>query len=471
MSNAGNSSRPTFAREPIPTGVGALRNRQRVIVVVTEGAAPALLDRWCERGLLPGFSALRKQGVMGPLDAEGVPYEPPGLVSLLTGRTVGDHGFFSYWTCHDPGYQPQVLTSADRRHPLLWQQPDFAGLKFACIGLFGTHPPEPLDGFVITYPMYATLHACYPRDLQRTLAKRGIRPVHDVSIFWTGQPRSELLPRLLEADAQRGKAALALFDDGVDVVIVNLTSMDRTSHIYWQELERDPPDDEGSAVFAAYRTADQVIDAALGRVDERTHLIAFSEIGFGPLRAYCSINDVLASTGFLHCEDGGAIDFDRSRAYEAVQGTHGININLRDRYRSGVVASADYERVRDDVASALAQSHNPLTGLPFFTEVSRREEVYAGSAVDLAPDLILQPADWRYLPMGDPRWASHVHRTWQSGWHRPRSYWAGAGPAFSPGGREGDGRAATVVDVAATICAVLERQPPDQAGTSLAAHS
>lgn len=445
-----------------------MRNRQRVIVVVTEGAAPALLDRWCGQGLLPGFSRLREQGVMGPLDAEGVPYEPPGLLSLLTGRRAGDHGFFSYWTCHDPAYQPQVLTSSDRRHPLLWQQPDLAGLQFACIGLFGTHPPEPLDGSLITYPMHQTLHACYPADLQRKLAKRGIRPVHDVSIFWTGQLRSELLPRLLEADAQRGKAALALFDDGVDVVIVNLTSMDRTSHIYWQELEADPPDEQGSAVFAAYLTADQVIGAALDRVDEHTHLIAFSEIGFGTLRTYCSINDVLASAGFLHSDGGVAIDFSRSRAYEAVQGTHGININLRDRYHGGIVAPADYERVRSDVAAALAQSHNPLTGRPFFAEVNRREEVYSGSAVDLAPDLILQPADWRYLPMGDPRWASHVHRTWQSGWHRPRSYWAAAGPAFSASRRERDGQAASVVDVAATICAVLDRQPPEQAGTPLA---
>jgi predicted AlkP superfamily phosphohydrolase/phosphomutase len=432
--------------------------QQRTIVIITEGAAPALLDRWCAAGLLPGYARLRREGAHGALSAEGTPYEPPGLLSVLTGQRAADHGFFSYWTCHDPEYSPQVLGSGDRRHPLLWQQESFAGLRFACVGLFGTHPVEPMDGALISYPMHATLHACHPPDLQRRLAKDGIRPVHDVSIFWTGQPREHLLPRLLEADRQRGKAALALLPES-DVVIVNLTCIDRTSHIYWQELEHGPEREQESAVFAAYRTCDQVIQDALALAGDHTDVLAFSEIGFGPLRDYCSINDDLERAGLLAKTPDGGIDWANTTAFEAVQGTHGMNINVRDRYKHGTVRAEDVDRVRAEVGSVLLEILNPRTGLPFFSSVATREEVYPGTATAGAPDLIMEPADWRYLPMGDPRWASHVHRTWQSGWHRRESFWAGLGPGFAPG--HTDDAVASPIDIPVTLSRLHGRPVPE----------
>jgi len=436
------------------SAVGA---RRRVVVVVTEGATPHLLNRWCDRGELPSFARLRAHGAGGPLDAEAVPYEPPGLVSLLTGARAADHGFLSYWGVHDPDYRPQVLTSGQRRQPLLWQQPEAAGLRFACVGLFGTHPVEPFDGWLISYPMQTTLRGCHPATLQRELAARGIRPVHDVSIWWSGQARAELLPQLLDADERRGRAALALFDEGADAVIVNLTAIDRSSHIFWQELELGDEEERGSAVLAAYRTADRIIGWFLDRLDGDTTLLAFSEIGFGPLRAYCSVNEALEQAGLLaHGPDG--VDWGRSQAFESVQGTHGVNINLVGRYKSGTVAGGDYTRVRDETTAALLAAINPRTGLPLFDAVRPREEVYPGTAVEAAPDLILEPADWRYLPLGDPSWAGHVKRTWQSAWHRPRSYWAalGAGVRDSVQTRDASGPA----DMTAAVFAALDRDIP-----------
>lgn len=444
-----------------------MKGRRRAFVIITEGAAPELLDRWCADGQLPHLSRLRAMGASGTLAAEGVPYEPPGLVSLLTGQPAGEHGFFSYWTCHDAEYRPQVLTSRERRHPLIWQRPELAGIRTAAMGIFGTHPAEPLDGWLITYPMYPTLRAAYPSDLQQRLARRGIRPVHDVSIFWSGQPRDELLPQLLEADRQRGAMAMAFYEDGADLVLVNLTSIDRTSHIYLHELDAGSPHQSDSAVLAAYRTCDEVVGAALARLDGDTTLIAFSEIGFGPLRSYCSMNDELAALGLLSTDGDSGVDFSRSAAFEAVQGTHGVNVNLRGRYKHGTVAGVDYERARDDIAAGLLERVNPRTGLPFLSAVRRREEVYSGSAVSLAPDLILEPADWRYLPLGDPTWARHVHRTWQSGWHRNRSYWAAYGPDIRPGSYA---RIASPIDVTASVYHALARDlPADLVGTGLTA--
>jgi predicted AlkP superfamily phosphohydrolase/phosphomutase len=434
----------------------------RVVVLVTEGASPELLDRWCRRGWLPNFTRLLGQGSWGPLDSDGVPYEPPGLVSLLTGRRPGDHGIYSYWSCHDPAYQPQVLDSGSHPHPLLWHHPDLGGLKWASVGLFGTHPPSPMDGSLVTYPMRQTLHACWPPDLHRRLAGLGIKPVHDVSIWWSGQHRDELLPRLLEADARRGETAFTLFEDGADVTVVNLTAIDRCSHIYWQEMELGDAAEANGAVLAAYRNVDAILGRFLDRVDDRTTVLAFSEIGFGPLRAYCSMNDELAKAGLYARDAEGAVDWEKTAGFEAVQGTHGVNVNLVGRYEGGVVADRDYDKARDDLASALLAAVNPRTGLPYLSAVLRREEVHSGAAVGAAPDLILEPADWRYLPLGDTHWASHVRRDWQSGWHRPRSYWAAMGGAPRP---RAAARVARPVDMAAALCHAIGRDiPADFAG-------
>lgn len=439
-------------------------NTARVIAVITEGATPELLDRWVADGRLPNFARLFAEGVRGDLDAEGVPYEPPGLVSLLTGHRPGDHGIFSYWTCHDPEYRPQVENGEHRRHPLLWQQPELAGLRFASIGLFGTHPPEPMDGWVVSYPMQLTLRACYPTQLRRDLAAHGIAPTHDTAIWWHGQAKDEFVPDVLEADRRRGQAAMLLYDQGADAVLVNLTAIDRLSHIFWQELELGADHTEDAAIFAAYQLADQVIGDALDRADERTSVLAFSEIGFGPLRAYCAVNDDLAQAGLQARTPDGAVDWAATTAFEAVQGTHGVNINVRGRYKNGVVAPEDYEQVRADVAAQLSTVVNPRTGRPMFAGVSPREQIYRGEAVSAAPDLILEPADWRYLPLGDQTWAKQVHRTWQSGWHRRRSYWALAGA----GGTVSGPAVAAPVDVAATLVHLLGRDlPSGLAGTPL----
>src|ERR1700722_17729199 len=107
----------------------------RAIVVVTEGATVTLLEDWCEQGLLPGFAHLFREGASGCMSSTFVPYEAPGLTTAFTGRTPGDHGWFSYWRVHERGYRPRPLTSADVAAPFLWQRPELAGKRFAVINM------------------------------------------------------------------------------------------------------------------------------------------------------------------------------------------------------------------------------------------------------------------------------------------------------------------------------------------------
>ena len=366
-----------------------------------------------------------------------IPYEPPGLMTAFTGTSSSDHGWYSYWTVHEPDHKPRVLTSADLRVKPFWLRPEHAARHFSIINVLGSHPPVPLPGEIITYPMGQTLKASYPADLLASLSRQGLHCTHDVSIWYKGQDRNEFVARIIEADRRRAALALHFYEKGAEVVIVNLTSIDRACHYYWQELEPGScvPRSE-SAILGAFQCADELIEKLLDRMDDKTTLLAFSEIGFGPLKAYLSINDILAKAGFLKWKQPGTVvDWENTVAAEAVQGSSGVNINCQSGHSDGTVSSQSYESVRAEVAAALRAAINPYTGLNLFAGVAGREDIYEGSHVQGAPDLILFPEDHRYLPLGDPVWALHVNRHLQSGWHRDRSYWASAGPEISAGQR------------------------------------
>ena len=416
-----------------------MASKHRLVIVITEGASNKLLHEFAGQGYLPGFKRLLEQGAWGEMASHVVPYEPPGLMTAFTGTASSEHGWYSYWSVHEPDHKPRVLNSADLHVKPFWLRPEHAGRHFSIINVLGSHPPIPVPGEIITYPMGQTLKASYPADLLVSLSRQGLHYTHDVSIWYKGQERSEFVGRIIEADRRRAALALHFYDKGSEVVIVNLTSIDRACHYYWQELEPESrvPRSE-SAILAAFQCADGLIHKFLDRMDDRTSLLVFSEIGFGPLKAYLSINEILEKAGFLKwSQPGTAVDWEHTIAAEAVQGSSGVNINLRGRHQDGTVSSGEYEKVRADVAAALRAATNPYTGLNLFVGVVAREEIYEGSRVEDAPDLILFPEDHRYLPLGDPVWALHVNRPLQSGWHRDHSYWAAAGPKISAGEKPG----------------------------------
>lgn len=435
------------------------KKRPRVVVVVTEGCNWDMLDRWSAEGLLPSFERLKGSGAMGPLLSGQVPYEVPGVASITTGAAPGKHGWFSFWNAQNFGYEPQLVDATSLMVPHLWERPELSNVRFGLVNIHGTHPPRPINGWMVTYPMQQTVRASYPKELLKELSEQGIRCAHDVSIWYGGQVRSEFLAKVIDADTQRTEAALELWRRGADVLMVTLTAIERVCHFYWQELEQGSPFAlRDTGIYRAYAAVDELLGRLLSLVDDHTTLIALSEQGFGPVRAYVSINEVLAKAGFL--TTGAAdyeVEFSQSRAFEAVQGTHGVNINLAGRQRDGMIAEQDYSRVREEVCQALRESINPHTGLKLFRNVFAREDVYAGAGVVHAPDIIVEPADERYLPLGDPRWARHVRRTWQSGWHRRQSYFGVVGPQVSVGRKI---ELAAPVDAAATAVHALGLDVP-----------
>jgi hypothetical protein len=86
----------------------------------------------------------------------------------------------------------------------------------------------------------------------------------------------------------------------------------------------------------------------------------------------------------------GMIDWSRSKAYANGKRSE-IWINLKGRQPQGIVEPGrEYDELCFDIDNQLRAARDPVTGEPYVERVFRREEVYKGPFVYLAPDLLVR---------------------------------------------------------------------------------
>ncbi|ALK08137.1 alkaline phosphatase family protein [Blastochloris viridis] len=420
------------------------------VVAVTEGLDLGLLATPRGRAACPWLTRHLAAAPWWRLPCGPAPYEPSNLATAFTGRGRGHHGCYSYWRIRgDDGGPPAVLTSGDVRQPWLWVWRELAGLRIAVLNVQLTYPPTPLDGVLLAYLMQQTLRYAYPPGFEHEMRRRGLRYGHDVSVFYRGEPAASFRDRVLAVARYQLETALAV-GRGHDLLIVNLTVADRLSHFLWHELAA--PGAAEPAVLAGYAFVDRAL-AALDDLAGTDPLLVLSEIGFGPLVRFESLNRALAAAGFCHDDPNGEAVSPRTRAREAVQGSHGIVL----------AAPGSDPTLRQEVIGCLLEARAE-DGARLVAAALPREEVYDGPALAEAPDIVVIPADPARPPGGDPRWARHVNRHLQTGWHRDDGF------VLVRGGRAvaDTARPASLESIAPTIAALAGRDAPSWCAPVLA---
>lgn len=396
------------------------------IIAICEGVEHPLLRHWS--AALPWWEGAFRRGTLRPLACGPAPYEPSNLATALSGRGPGHHGCFSYWATQPDGEDadamPRVLTADDVRVPRIWEWHEARDARFGVVNVQLTHPPKPLNGVMVSYLMGQSLRATYPADTQIRLSRKGVRFAHDVSCFYRGEAPDAFAGEATRVAALQLDTALAIAEE-CDVLIVNLTLADRLSHFLWREV-RDYRGGPPPAVIQSYA----FLGDALARLEDAAGpsgtMLVFSEIGFGPLAGFQSLNDHLRHAGLLALDAAGEVDVRQTVACETVQGSHGVALS------PWAARAPNRAQLLAQVAEALGRAEFAEGGR-VLAAVHRREELYDGPQAHRAPDLIVEPADLARPPLGDPRWAHHVHRHRQTGWHRPEGFCLTLGRRPEPG--------------------------------------
>ena len=201
----------------------------------------------------------------------------------------------------------------------------------------------------------------------------------------------------------REGALFAVFDTNDRVQHMFWAATDRTHPAHTAEIERE----YGRVIGDHYRRMDGVIGKALAVAqDGQTALFVISDHGFTSFSRAVHLNTWLVGNGYMALKEGEkagealleSVDWSRTRAYAV--GFCSLYVNVKGREGNGIVEPGDRRKVSEEIAGRLKLWIDPQTKGPVVRNAYLRDEVYHGSRVEDAPDVIVgyypgYRASWR----------------------------------------------------------------------------
>jgi tetratricopeptide (TPR) repeat protein len=287
---------------PRPRAVAAVAaralERPPLLVLALDGADWQLLDRLTAAGKMPELSKLAAAGRRFSIETEHPPLSPLLWTTIATGVSPLEHRILDFSRFRPGSGEREPIGSEERRAPALWNLATWAGKRVAVLGLWATHPAEPVDGLVVSDRFFGFLTvergpppgAVYPPERQaaalETLsaverevgfdALRGYLPdltaaeyaAHAEAERAYDHPVSALRRILVETRVYDRLARAALDQLDPDLALVYLQGTDSIGHVF---APYAPPRQTtiSAADFRRYAAVGEryfeEIDALLGR--------------------------------------------------------------------------------------------------------------------------------------------------------------------------------------------------------------
>ena len=442
----------------------------RVLIVGWDGADWDVLDPMLEDGDLPALAALIGRGSRGVSRSCRPSHSWAAWPTFLTGADPAGHGVFDILE-HRPGASRRMPVSSRSILAPTWPSAlAQAGKRVLLVNVPLTYPPLDLgEGVCIAggvIPGGTTFS--HPADAGERLHW----PINGGSWTTFRNRPADLVADVERVVRARARAMRTLLDERPwDVACMVFVAPDRIQHCLLEYVHPGHPDFARASatpiaqrVRDVYRLLDRELAALVEGTDPGDLVVLMSDHGHQPCTRTVNMNRVLERLGWLRFGRGSAavqllawgrvrsiarvaydrlglhgrvavptppLDWAHTRAYTSVVSTgEGVSLALRGREPGGTIEPADYERVRAELAEALLGFADPDTGAHPIGAVHRREDVLSGAHLDLAPDLLLDPAPLYSLTHAR---AACERADWLSGDHRPEGVYVKAGPGFEPG--------------------------------------
>jgi predicted AlkP superfamily phosphohydrolase/phosphomutase len=436
-----------------------------------DGATYTLIDEFTrerpgEGVVMPTLARLMRDGFQAPLRSTALPLTPPAWVSLITGRTPGNHGVLDfvrfedrvddlYWTLSD---------SLDIRVETIWSIASRQNRRVVSLNFPMMSPPEPVNGSLIS-GFVSWKH------LRRNMTPDGLYDrIKEIPGFsaremaWDFQRESlvgeEMTQAELEAwvhhhrlrEEQWFRVAETLLEkDSPDLFAVLFDGTDKLQHQTWHVLDPDLQPDQPSEEHARlremtlgyYRRLDEYIERLVGLAGPDAQVFIASDHGFTASFEVVRINRYLGELGYLtwHANDGSAaarrredvnfayLDWSKTTAFCPTPSSNGICIRVAHEPGGPGVPPAEYLAFRDKLVHDLRMLRAP-DGEPVITEILYREDAFPGPAMKSAPDLTVTLRDHGFVSVRD-RSPVVERKAVPNGTHHPDGILIAAGPGIA----------------------------------------
>lgn len=434
---------------------------RKTLVIGLDGAPFELVEKWAQSGDLPHLAKLIKRGCFGVLRSTIPVHSPTAWTSFLTGMNPGKHGVFDFVKREEGSYRLRVIRADQIMGASLWHLLSEHGRTVGVMNVPMTYPPEPVNGFLLSglgTPDYVPYS--YPPEMSAELDQQGYR-VNKKFFFQPDRQDEWLDDIHAITEIRGQTAVRLMQERPWDFFMVVFRNSDEICHFYWHHMDETHPHHDPAAPArykTAIRDLYQHIDQWVGRIvntaGDDVNVVIMSDHGAGPLYQDVFLNEWLIQKGWLKLkeEPGGqkqwfslvrrlgltrenisnaltkanlhrlevviknllgdrievlprddrpeflnAIDWSQTAAYSF--GYYGqIFINLKDREPEGIIEpGSEFETLRQEIAQELRELINPQDGLKVVDRVYFKEDLYEGSYLDEAPDLLAVMRGFTYM--------------------------------------------------------------------------
>lgn len=447
----------------------------RTLLLGLDGATFRVLDPLMAAGEMPFLASFIAEGVRAGLRSTVPALTPPAWTSMLTGRSPGAHGIFDFFRKEgSESHRIRFLTSRDIETELIFDVAGRAGRTSTVLNFPLTFPAPAIEGHVVPggwMPWKQLRLGCRPAGLYDRLKQI---PGFDPRKVAMDMSHEEKALEGCERDEYEGWVqlhierevqwfnilAMLLEEEPADLVAILFDGVDKIQHLCWRFIDpemvetlTEPWERRVREVCLDYfRRLDGLMADLVARMGNESSVVIVSDHGFGPQVRTFFANAWLAGQGHLKWSEGEVatrsdektlgvgdiarhvyqMDWSETRAYAPMPSGNGIHIVRQDESHPHGVSEAEYESFRDALAAALLEVRDPESGEPVVARVWKREEIFAGPQLQVAPDLTLELTDGGLISILNSE-APVVPRPEPAGTHAPLGIFLARGPDLRAG--------------------------------------
>lgn len=356
-----------------------------VVVIGLDGVPYTLLVDYMERGIMPEFSQLCKNGKLYRMKSTLPEVSSVAWSSFMTGKNPGEHGIFGFMEIDRQNYEYIFPNFNSVKEQPVWERED---IKTVAFNIPQTYPARQMNGIMVSGFVAIDLKkATYPERVFNYLNEMGYRI--DVNARLATENPEAFFKDLFDTFERRKKAIEYLYEnEDWQLFIGTITETDRLHHFFYDSAREGKYFD----IFEKYyRELDSFIGAmAKKAVKDGAVFLTCSDHGFTPIKTEVYLNKWLTENDYLKLDnieglkgitsDTKAFCLDPSRIY----------IHLEGKYKRGAVNLSDYKGLVEELKEKFSEIS--FEGQKIIKNVCLKEEIFHGTYADDGPDLYLLPA-------------------------------------------------------------------------------
>ena len=349
------------------------------------------------------LSAIADDGSAGRLESIVPPESSACWPSLTTGVNPGSTGVYGFQDRELDSYETYVPMGSHVKATRVWDRVTDEGRNATVLNVPVTFPPSTrIQRQVSGFLSPSLEQASSDESVRRVLEDHDYRIDVNATLGHDADKTAFIENAHATLDARHDVFTHYLAEDDWDLFFGVFMSTDRVNHFLFGDYATDG--EYKTEFLEFYRTLDEYIGEIRELLDDDTTLIVASDHGFTRLEWEVNCNHWLTTEGWLSYDADGddepdsLADIDaETRAYSLIPGR--FYLNLEGREPEGVVPESEYETVREELIADLESLTGP-DGRSVCKRIVKGETVFDGDRDEIAPDLVVLPADGFDLKSG-----------------------------------------------------------------------